>query len=418
MLEMIDLNLLQQFIVALALGGLIGLEREYARYKKKGNDFAGIRTFPLIGLFGAIAAYLGDRYSIWIFIVSILVLGLLIVVAYSVLSKVDKRHTGATSEIAAFLTFFIGSLAYFQEITLAVIIAIVLTIILYSRSFLHKFAEKISNKEMTDTLKFLVIAFVILPFLPNQAYGPFGLFNPFVVWLMVVFISGIGFVGYILMKWFGEKGIEIAGILGGLVSSTATTTAFAERSKKSKKIVHSLVLGVILANAIMFLRILIEVSVLNKKLFLPLALPLVTLFVLSLLFAYYLYKKQKKNVKGNIHLDSPFTLKPALKFGLFFALILALVKLAEVYFSSSGVYLISFISGFADVDAITVSLSQLAGGSLSLVTAEKGILLAAITNIGVKGGIAYWFGRKEFGKLILGFFSVLIVIGLLFFFLV
>jgi uncharacterized membrane protein (DUF4010 family) len=412
---MLDIILIRNLLIALAVGALIGLEREYARHKKRGHDFAGIRTFPLIALFGGIAAYLGNTYSIWIFVIAALLVGALIIVAYFVLSGVDRKHIGATSEVAALLTFFIGALAVYGEITITVILAIAITIILYLRSFLHHFAEKISSEEMADTLKFLVIAFVILPFLPNHAYGPHDIINPFVIWLMIVFISGISFVGYVLMKWLGERGIELAGVLGGLVSSTAVTTSFAVRSKKVKIIMHSLVLGVILANAIMFLRILLEVFVLNRELFLEMVAPLLTLFVLSILFAGYLYKKQSKRIPGKIHLDSPFTLKPALKFGIFFALILALVKLAEVYFSASGVYIVSVISGFADVDAITVSLSQLAGNSLTLEIARNGVLLAALTNVAVKGGIAMWFGGKQFGKYILGFFSVLIAVGLVFF---
>ena len=267
------------------------------------------------------------------------------------------------------------------------------------------------SEELADTLKFAVIAFVILPFLPNQSYGPLELFNPFIVWLMVVFISGISFAGYILMKWFGEKGIALAGIFGGLISSTAVTTSFAERSAKSKNIYLALVLGVVLANAIMFIRILLEVFVLNRTLFVEMLIPLLTLAVICAVFSYFIWEKAKK-VKGKVELTSPFTLGPALKFGAFFAVILALVKVADVYLSSKGDYLVSFISGFADVDAITVSLSQLAKTTLSLETARNGIVLAALTNVGVKGGIAWWFGGKEFSRIIVALFSVLIVVGL------
>ena len=275
---------------------------------------------------------------------------------------------------------------------------------------LHNFAKKIKKEELSDTLKFAVVAFIILPFLPNQGYGPLEMFNPYIIWLMVVFISGISFAGYILMKWFGEKGITLAGILGGLVSSTAVTTSFAERSKKEKKIYGALVLGVILANGIMFIRILIEVFVLNRELFYQMLIPLLSLALLTAIFSYFIWEKAKK-VKGKVELKSPFTIGPALKFGVFFAVILALVKVADVYLSSKGVYLVSFISGFADVDAITVSLSQLAKTSLSLDTARNGIIVAALTNVAVKGGIAYWFGGKKFGKIVLSLFAALIVVG-------
>ncbi len=407
-----ELIILQNFLIALGLGALIGLEREYARFRKRGHDYAGIRTFPLIALFGALSAYLGELISPWILIVGILLAGILVIVAYYVIVEGSKAHFGATSEMAGFLTFFIGVLAYYNEITLAIILAVAITIILYARSILHNFAEKIKKKEMADTLKFAVIAFVILPLLPNKGYGPLEMFNPYVIWLMVVFISGIGFAGYILMKWFGEKGITLAAILGGLVSSTAVTSSFAVRSKKEKSIYRTLVLGVILANTIMFVRILIEVFVINRNLLPKVILPISILIVVCAIFSYLLWRKAKE-AKGKVELSSPFTLGPALKFGAFFAVILALVKVADVYLSSKGVYLVSFISGFADVDAITVSLSQLAKTTLDLTTARNGIILAALTNVGVKGGIAYIFGdREKFGKIIVSLYIVLILIGL------
>jgi uncharacterized membrane protein (DUF4010 family) len=408
---MVELALIQNFLAAIALGALIGLEREYARYKKRGHDYAGIRTFPLIALFGALAAYLGDLYSIYILVVSILLVGFLIIAAYFAMNKQSLSHyTGATSEIAGFLTFFLGVLAYHGQIIFAAFITIIITIILYARSVLHTFAKKISSKEMASTLKFAVVAFIILPFLPNQGYGPLEIFNPFVIWLMVVFISGISFFGYILMKWFGERGVTLAGILGGLVSSTATTMSFAARSNKEKQVYKSLALGVILANGIMFIRILIEVFVLNSELFVKILAPMLILAVITGIFSYFIWRDAEK-VKGKIHLGSPFTLGPALKFGLFFALILALVKLADTYLSTKGVYLVSLISGFADVDAITVSLSQLSKGDLALDIARNGIVLATLTNVAVKGGIAWWFGGKKFGRIVLGLFSVLIIVG-------
>ncbi len=406
----IGVSLIQNFVIALILGALIGLEREYARYHKRGHDYAGIRTYPLISLFGALSAFVADLSSVWILVAGTVLMGSLIVIAYNSMNAIERNHMGVTSEVAGFLAFFIGILSYYGEFSLAAMIAITITIILYARSILHGFAKKLKSGEMRDTLKFAVVAFVILPFLPDKGFGPHGIFNPYVIWLMVVFISGIGFVGYIFMKWFGEKGVTLAGILGGLVSSTATTSSFALRSKKEKKNYLPLVMGVVLANGIMFIRILIEVFVINQKLFLEVLLPLSVLAVITAIFSYFLWRKSK-DIKGKVELTSPFTIGPALKFGAFFAVILALVKLADVYLATKGVYLVSFISGFADVDAITVSLSQLSKKDLAFDIARNGIVLAALTNVAVKGGIAWWFGGKQFGKIVLGFFVVLILVG-------
>jgi uncharacterized membrane protein (DUF4010 family) len=404
-------NLILQFLIAIALGALIGLEREYARFRRRGHIFAGVRTFPLIALLGALAAYLGEQVSIWILIVSIGLIGSLIIVAYFSLVHMDRRHSGATSEVAGLLTFFIGMLTFYGPIRFAVALAVILTIILHLRSVLHHFAKKISPKEMADTITYAVLAFIILPFLPNEWYGPLDLFNPFVLWLMVVLISGISFFGYALMKWFGEKGVGLAGILGGLVSSTAVTLSFANRSKKGAA--KALALGVILANSIMFIRVLVEVFIINRPLFIKLLLPFLTLASISGIFSYYLWQNVKQ-VKGKIDLKSPLSLKSALEFGALFALILALVKVADFYLASRGVYVVSLISGIADVDAITVSLSQLAKTTLDLETATKGILLAALTNVSVKGGMSWFIGGKQFRKYVVGLFTSLVIIGVIF----
>ncbi len=410
---MVDVAVVQNFLLALALGALIGLEREYAHYRNKGYEFAGIRTFPLISLFGALSAYFGEKVSIWILIVDLLLIGILAIIAYFTINKKIGHDAGATTEIAGIITFLMGALSYYQEITLAVILAVTITVILFARSMLHTFAKKIQKQELSDTLKFAVIAFVILPFLPNKGYGPYEIFNPFVIWLIVVFISGISFAGYILMKWFGEKGLTIAALLGGVASSTALTTSFAERSMGQKTLHKTLALGVILANGMMLARILVVVFVFNRDLFLKIAVPMISLMLFTAIFAYYLWKKSRV-IKEKVHeLGSPFTLGPALKFGFIFALVLAFVKIAEIYFSSQGVYIVSFLSGFADVDAIIISLSQLAKGTLSLEAARIGIIIAALSNIALKGGISYWFGEKEFSKTVVGFFSALILAGVI-----
>ncbi len=407
---MVSWDVLQNFALALALGALVGLEREYARHQKHGNSYAGIRTYPLIALFGALAVYLSELFTPWILLVSIFLMGLLIITAYFTISGTSKTHHGATSEVAGLITFFIGVLAFEGEYIVATLLAIAMTIILFSRSALHGFAEKMKSQELSDTLKFLVVAFVVLPFLPNKGYGPHEVFNPYITWLMVVFISGISFVGYFLLKWFGEKGIALAGILGGLVSSTAVTTSYAQRSKKEHLIYRALAMGVLLANGIMFIRILIEVSVLNKGLLPYVVIPIIILMITTIGFVYFLWKRTSR-VKGKVELDSPFTIVPALKFAVIFAAVLALVKIADVYLNSHGVYVVSILSGIADVDAITVSLSQLAGTTISFETARNGIIMAMLTNVAVKGGIAYWLGGKEFGRLVLGFFAILIVLG-------
>ncbi len=409
---MIEWELLYSFFIALALGALIGLEREYARYKKKTYEYAGIRTFPLISLSGAIAAYLAQKYSVWILLASIVLIGLLIVIGYYLANRKRPEHLGITTEVAGFLTFFLGILVYERQFKLATSLAIALAVILYSRTFLHHFAERIKAQELADTLKFAVIAFVILPFIPNESYGPFELFNPFVTWLMVVFISALSFLGYILLRKYGERSIPLLGFLGGIASSTATTSSFAVRSSKEQGFYRSLAAGVIIANLGMFAVTLFEVFVLNQALFFILLPPILIIAAVTALMSYMLWKKAIKT-SAPVELSSPFTLLPAIKFAFFFAVIIALVKLADYYFSSQGVYVVSFLSGFASVDAITLSLTQLSVNNLPVDLARNGILLAILTNIAVKGGIAYWFGAPKFGKLVLMALIPILILGVL-----
>jgi uncharacterized membrane protein (DUF4010 family) len=414
---MINIELLQALFIALALGALVGLEREYARHRKRGHDFAGIRTFPLIALFGALAAYLGEVLSLWILIISILLMGVLVILAYYSISSHSRVHLGATSEVAAFLTFFVGILCYNREYTLAAVIAVVMTLILYARSVLHSLAEKISKEELASTLKFAVIALVVLPFLPNEGYGPYGLFNPYIFWLVVVFVLGVGFFGYIMLKWMREKGILLEGFFGGLVSSVVVTSNFAERSRKERKIVQTLIVGAVIANAVMFARMLFLVFAFNQELFYEIVIPMLVLMAVSGIFSYLLLKKMEKT-EGKLVLGSPFRFVAALKFSLLFVGVMALIKIAEIYLPYQGVYLISFLSGLVNVDAITVSLSQYSGNGMALEIAKNGLLIAALANVAVKGGIAYWMGeRKNFGRTIAVFFAALIVLGCVFFFL-
>ena len=330
---MIELAIFKNLLLAIALGALIGLEREYARYHQRGHAFAGIRTFPLIALMGAIAAFLGQSISPWILYISLFLLGLIIAIAYFLLGEQDRKHTGATSEIAAFLTFFVGMFSFYGEFTFAITLAIIITLILYARSMLHHFAEKITQKEMRDTIIFILLAFVILPLLPNKWYGPFDFFNPYLLWLMIVLISGISFIGYALIRWFGERGIGLAGLLGGLVGSTALALHFAQRSQKQKKIYRALALGVILSTGVMFIRLLLEMLAVNRKFFGIMLIPLLILFVICAVYAFFFWKKHS-SVNAEIEIDSPLRLAPAIEFGLLFLVVLALIKISGIYFTN------------------------------------------------------------------------------------
>lgn len=405
-----DVLLILKFLIALALGALIGIERER---KKEGAEFAGVRTFILIAILGTLSAYLSQDFP-YFWMVSFA--GLVVLVGLSYLVTTRKNDDmGITTEIAAFLTFVLGMLCFTDEgMLLAPIFAIIVTTLLAIKPHLHRFAHRVSEKELINTLKFLIIAFVILPLLPDEVIGPWAVFNPFQIWLMVVFISAISFTGYILMKFIGpERGLGVTGIVGGLVSSTAVATSMAARVKESGILMKAAVFATVVASSMMFLRMLFEVSVINPALLPQLSAPMMVMGVLGIILGIVVWKRTEvRHMDADLKLDNPFSLKPALIFGALFLTILFLSKIANIYLGSSGVYLASIISGVADVDAITISMALLAPDTISNNTAVTSITLAAISNTVFKFLITLFLGTRKFGRNIGIIFLVIILAGL------
>ncbi len=416
---MFELQILEKFLIAVALAFLIGLERERQRIQKGLTSFGGIRTFPIIALMGAMTGYL--------FTISQLLVGMLtgafaicIVAAYIVSTKSgEKESIGLTSTLAALIVFFIGFICFQGEYFLATGVTMILLIFLYMKNPLHLLAEKVSSAELQSTMKFVIIAFIVLPLLPNQYFGPFESFNPYLVWLMVVFISGISFASYIINKFFGyRRGIGITGFLAGLVSSTALTLSFSALSKNNKKIVTPYVFAIVVASSAMFARVLFEVFVINRDLFVVLIYPLLAMHITGGVIAlYFVFHKDKKasnaGVKAKtLQLESPFRLKPAIKFAAFFALIFFVTKMILHYYGTDVLYISSFVSGLVDIDAITLTIAQLVSNGLDVNVAVIAITIAAVSNSLVKVGIFFLFGNRKVALYLLGAFILISAVGL------
>ncbi|AAB85926.1 MgtC/SapB family protein [Methanothermobacter thermautotrophicus] len=231
---------------------------------------------------------------------------------------------------------------------------------------------------------------------------------------MVVFISAISYAGYIAMKIAGpERGLGATGIIGGLVSSTAVVTAMAGRVRDSEDLMGPAVFAAVISSSMMFFRILLEVSVVNSSLVGYVAPPMLAMGVLGVMLA-AMFMRSSSGIDSDIKIENPFSVKPALIFGALFLAILFISKAASVYLGRGGVLVASVISGVADVDAITVSMSILAaGGSISQSTAAAAITLAGVSNTLIKGGIALVLGTKKFGKRVGTLFVAIITAGLL-----
>ena len=419
---MINQDLFLRFGAALLIGILIGMQREYA-YSNRGAGglFAGARTFALMSLFGASAALLADLFQApWVFIGLICLLGVMVIVAYFV-TATERDEIGLTSEVAALITILIGGICYLHSVEFAVALGVVTTVLLAVKWELRQFVKVITQDDVFATLQFAVITAIVLPILPDKAFGPppLNVLNPYQVWKMVVFISGINFLGYILVKVVGpKKGIGLSGLLGGLASSTATTLSFSHRSQTQEGLDKPFAVAIIAGWVVMFFRVIVEVAVVNNKL-LPEIWPVMTAMGISgLLYALYLYFSQTAVNEEELDLSNPFELGPAIKFGLIFALVLLVTKAAEVYIGDSGLYITSFLAGLADVDAITLSIAGLtkSGQGIALQTGRILIVLATISNTAAKGILVFSLGSRSLRKYIWPVMVIMLVIGLVFIF--
>ena len=409
-------TLFYRFGVALAIGFLVGLQREYAKGGGAGKEiFAGERTLALMGLVGCTAAMVADVLdSAWAFTGIFLAQSGLIVIAHFVDARRGK--IGVTTEVAALMTTLAGALCYWDYLPLAVALAVTTTVLLSLKVEMDKFVRLITREDIYATLKFAVITAIVLPVLPNREIvdtPPFDVLNPYKIWLMVVFISGISFLGYVLVKVVGSRqGIGLTGLLGGLVSSTAVTLSFSQRSQRQCGLAKPFALAIMVAWTVMFSRVVVEVAALNPTLLGVLWMPMAASAAAGLAYCVYLYFSQHTDEAGEVRVSNPFELGPAIKFGLIYAVILLVSNAAQLYLGNTGLYLSSVLSGLADVDAITLSVAELSrAGDLTLSTGARAIVLAAMSNTVVKGGIVLSSGSGALRRALLPGFILMLVAG-------
>ena len=423
------------FGIAIFLGALIGMQREFTQQKEHFTRFAGIRTFILITFFGAILGFLGGSFDSLPVIIGLSGIVLFSALSY-VLTFMRFKITTIITEIASIMAFILGVMCTIGYMNLAIIFGILITAFLAFKERLHEIIKKMERKEVFGVIKFAIISLVVLPLLPDKNFSPadipglneilnnFGVsngilsqlnvFNFYHIWWMVILVAGISFFGYFLVRFSGsKKGHGLTGFVGGLVSSTAVTLSMSKESQGKTK-VSPYILATIIAMSIMFIRIIFEVAVLNPILLVKLFLPLIVMFGVGILFSFYfLRKKEGKQQVKEIKFKQPFALGPAVKFGFLFLLVLLVSKVGQIVFGSLGIYGASILSGLADVDAITLSMSSLSkAGEISSVVASTSILFAAISNTLVKMGIAFFLGSKKYGRTIVGVFSIILIIGL------
>jgi len=401
--------------IAFGLGMLIGLQRQ-----RTDNKMAGVRTFTLISILGVMSGFLTREFDnpFILPVMGIAITALLIMANVIKLKKFEEPDVGQTTEVAALLVFAVSAYLVLGDQVIAIIVGGAMAVLLYVKEHLHNFIENLKQKDLAAIMTFAGISLVILPILPNETYGPFDVLNPRNIWLMVTLIVGISVVGYFIYKFVGKNvGIISNGILGGLISSTATTVSYARKTANTKNISKMAAFVITAASTIALARVMVEIGVVVPEKLPQLLLPLLVEFVFMIALCvvlFYLINKDTSEDDEMPEPKNPAQFKSALIFGFLYALILFAVAFTKEEFGNEALYVVSIISGLTDVDAITLSLSQLMkGGGLDTESGWRLILLASLSNLLFKGIMAAVLGTKKLARWIGFSFGISIIAGLL-----
>jgi uncharacterized membrane protein (DUF4010 family) len=396
-----------QLGVALALGLLVGTQRE-----RTDRSVAGVRTFPLITMFGTVCARLSVEYGGWIVAAGLVALAALIVAANIAKLKAGEIDPGATTEVAIVLLYAVGALTVL-DLNAAVIVGALVALLLHHKAGMHRIVGAIGERDIRAIMQFVLISMVILPVLPDRTFGPYDVLNPFKIWLMVVLIVGISLCGYVAFKLMGGRaGALVGGVLGGIVSSTATTASFARLSRAGREETPLFAAVIVVASTVVFARVLILIGAAAAPAFAGLAIPLAAMLGVMLVLATAVYFLTRDRSMKPPEPENPAELKPALIFGALYAAVLVIVKIARDHFGSAGLYAVAVISGLTDLDAITLSTSQLvAGGQLEAGIGWRAILVASLANMVFKAGMIAVLGTRSLFLWVGTLFAIAIVAG-------
>jgi uncharacterized membrane protein (DUF4010 family) len=411
--EVSQLDFAIRLLVAAGIGLLIGLEREYAAMRSGEQIFAGIRTFVLLSLTGFAGAALHVLFSPWIFVAILIGAMALVAMSYWITAKLGD--IGGTSELAAILVLMLGAATFLGHIQEVLMVTVILLLILSAKLKLHFVVGQITTDEMYALLRFVVMALLIFPFLPDDNYGPYGTLNPREIGLVVLMISGLGFVGYTLMRVFGAgRGTLLTGIIGGLVSSTLVTWVLSRKSRTPASPDSLYASAILAASAIMIGRVLLWVFLFNKDILAALVLPVTLMLAFAAVMAWLAYRQNDiaGNDKTRIPLGKPLELTQAFFFALLYSAIVVIIPYADAYWGKGGILVTSGLAGLTDVDAITISLSKTSSLSIPVQVARNAILIAVMVNTVVKFMIAFFAGSPGLRRRLAIGYGVVLAAGI------
>ncbi|MBW8317816.1 MAG: DUF4010 domain-containing protein [Arenimonas sp.] len=395
-----NVELFERLGLAIAIGAAVGVERHWReRDEPEGARTAGIRTFTMFGMAGGVAGLIERSIGIASDYPGITLTGFLIAIAtvmaiFEIREAIAEKSFSVTSVIAAILTFGLGALAVLGDMALASAGGAALIGILVSRQFLHQAIRRLQWIELRSAVILLAMTFVLLPIIPETPLGPFGGVSPKSIVLLVIMLASISFVGYVAVRLFGaSRGDVLAGAVGGLVSSTATTVAFARRSR-TEDAVLTLAAGAISAGAVSLLRTALLIGTLAASLLPALLAPLLT--AATVLVAYALLLARRRQAAGTQGIPgNPFELAAVAKMAVLLAAVAFLARAATQQFGSGGLIVASALSALADVDAATVTVAGLLP-ALDVNLAAQAIGVAVVCNMAAKAVYASIFGSLRF----------------------
>jgi uncharacterized membrane protein (DUF4010 family) len=400
-------------ILIAALGGAaIGLERQWSGHASGPTArIGGIRTFTLLGGLGGTAGWLWTLGAAPL--AAVLLAGAvgLVIAGYVAISG---RDVEGTTEVAALVTVAAGTLAGLGYLALTSGVIAVTALLLVEKTRLHQAVEKLDDNEVTAGVRFAVMAAVILPLLPEGPFGPLGGVRPRLLWLLVLFFSGMSFVGYIARRAVGQKhGYALAGLLGGLVSSTSITFAFSRESRDDPSLSEALALGILAACAVLFVRVAVAAAVLNTSLMIAVLPYLAAPFVVAVALAFVGWKRVPKSGKEKpAEPSNPLQLRSALQMAALFQIVLFAVYLAKEQWGNSGLLASGALLGLTDMDALTLSMARTAADPALVRTAAQAIGLGVISNTIFKAGAAALIGRGAVRTLVpLGLAATVAALG-------
>jgi uncharacterized membrane protein (DUF4010 family) len=409
-------SLVTSIVVSACLGALVGLIRQWSDQKDAPDgavDFGGVRTYTFLAILGCTGAFLGDQTAVAVLPVLLAAVALHLTVLH--FRGPAGGHPGSTTFAASLLTCLLGALVWWGQTQAAILIAATTAVLIGLKQPIHAWTRTFTVDDIRATLQFIAITGVVLPLVPNRSYGPFEAFNPNATWLMVVLISGLGFVGYILMRLLGaQAGIAITGLVGGLASSTATTLTFSRRSRDDPDLSSTYALAVVVACTVMLPRVLVLVGLINRDLARALIPAFALMAVPGVGFALWmlLFRRPGQNRVDTPHLHNPLSLGVAVKFAVIYAVVAFAVKAATGLGLRAGLLPLSFLSGLTDVDAISLLMANSRNdASVAAPLAMQSVILAAVANTVLKGGFALALGSPALRRPVAAVLGLTILAG-------